>query len=365
MPTTEHWYVDPNATGDGNGTSYTHAYTTLNAAEQAKDDNIVTADKVIIFHCRALNGTADQTAVLVSDWITDPTRYVQIETETTEATGRHHGVWSDTHYRLEVTDAGPLSIYEDYVRVEGLQLKTVIGASPGNGKHNIYINLITATNNDLRIGNCLIVGHESGTYTQSGIQVDTANAILTVWNTIMYGFATIANTRPFAAGGVVNIYSCTLIGGSYGIRSSGTVAVKNTYIGGAGTECFYRNSGTLAKTTCASSDSSADDTSGTDETVSGTCLVDVLVSTTADSTHAGFENVLSGTENYHIKTGSPLIGGGTTLSDDPPGSTALGLDIDGETRSAPWDIGADEWIQVPDNVIPAMIWFRNAADTGP
>ena len=52
-----------------------------------------------------------------------------------------------------------------------------------------------------------------------------------------------------------------------------------------------------------------------------------------------FTETSSGIEDFHLATGSDLIGTGTDLSSD------FTNDIDNDTRSDPWDIGADEYIQ--------------------
>lgn len=116
------WYVDPDANGLGNGTSYTNAYTSLNAALQAKEENLATAQKKVTFKCRSLNGTADTTAAAVdSTWAGTSSYYVTIECEDSEATGRHSGIWSTSCYRLVPAD-NSLIIGTPYTVIDGLQI---------------------------------------------------------------------------------------------------------------------------------------------------------------------------------------------------------------------------------------------------
>ena len=73
----------------------------------------------------------------------------------------------------------------------------------------------------------------------------------------------------------------------------------------------------------------------------------VAVSTTADSTHAGFTNVTGGSEDFHIKSTSPLKDAGADLIATNP------YDIDGAVTGARNDIGADEYVVAA----PAGSWL--------
>jgi len=141
-----------------------------------------------------------------------------------------------------------------------------------------------------------------------------------MWNCIVFNVIGTYGIRVDNYGGeVLNLYSCTVIGSAtYGVRgaSSTTINAKNCYSGGFGSD--YSSGGTLNLTTCASADHTG--TSSPD-------LHAIAVNTT------NFTNVTAGSENFALPAGSALIGVGTTLTDDPPGSTALGVDIAGTTRS--------------------------------
>jgi len=232
-----------------------------------------------------------------------------------------------------VTDASCVSLGEDCIRLNGLQIKTV--SPTANGRLAIGVTGIGA-GGDLRLSNSLLVGHAHGTHTQAGlISLADTDVVWTMWNVIAYNVAALAGNRVIAITGATTtaIYGCTLIGGEYTIRTgSGTTTMKNTYCGGSLTEDYIRSAGTLVKVNCASDDASADDTSGADETQSN-CVVNILYDTTEGAGHAGFTNVGAGTENFTLKAGSDLVGRGATLTDDPPGATALALDIAGNARS--------------------------------
>lgn len=344
MATYEHWYVDPGG-DNSDGTTWAKAYTTLNAAEQAKDADITAAtgsDKIVVFHCRSSNGNEDGASVTVDGWSTASGNYVVIVAEAintsypydanagsseTSGTGRHHGVFSDTHYRLTHTTTESFLVRENYVRLEGLQIYHSTASADFQKALSLGSQDATAV---LYVSNCL-VRHSANTdgYCDTGIDINDADLTVYIWNTIVYGLGLDSGTPSAAnaaisinASTAVNIFGCTCIGAAYGIRASnGTVTIKNTYAYGS-TDAFY---GTFTATNCASSGAS-------DLSTSGTGNINGVAHDTASGAY--FTNVTPATADYHIgNASSQLTGAGATLTDDPPGSTALALDIDGETRS--------------------------------
>jgi len=338
-----HRYVDPDASGTGAGTSWTNAYTSLNAAEQAEDNSgdiraTGGSNEIVVFHCRASAGTADTAAANISGWTTDSGGYIVVvaeaintsygggESETT-GTGRHVGVWTTARYRLTVSDATALSITEDYVSVIGLQVSTI--SPSANSRHVLQVTGITATTNAIQVSTCILVGHSHATYTQYGLYIQDADALTSVFNVLIYGITAISSSFACVAGGTTNnIYSCTLIGGQNALYVSGaanTTNAKNVYGGGSSSEDFVRISGTLNKTNCASEDQTADDT-GTGETATNCVAAAVAVNTT------NFTNVTAGSEDFRLPAGSALIGAGTDTSGE---SAPLNftVDIAGNARS--------------------------------
>lgn len=318
MATLRTVYVDPDVSGgSGNGTSWANAYSSLNAAEQAEDNtgDLVARDEYIEFHCGhngASQTTADTTAVTIDGWTTDATRYIAVLTETAD---RHSGVWSDAKYRLYVSDSyAALSIQEAYVRVTGLQIR----------KGNVTTNgqcCVVGGGTDTRISTTLCRQYGGTTYYETGFFCSNTGATWTIWNTIVAGLGDNANGYCSACivfAGTVNLYNCTLIGGANAIKidSGKTCNAKNVY--GRGSVDGFKIDGTLNQTTCATSDASA----------AGTGLDNVPYSTTT------FESVTPWDGSYlKVKSTGALYGAGTTLTDDPPGSTALSVDIAGNARS--------------------------------
>lgn len=359
MATYRHRYVDPDAAGTpADGSTWAKAYRSLSTAENAEDNsgNIVSSDEIVVFHCRSSGGTADATATTFTGWTTDATRFIVIvaeavntsygggSSETTD-TGRHHGLWSDTHYRLEAANASALTISEDYVRVDGLQVGK--SASSASFQGAIVFSSITATDNDLWVSNCLVRQPGNASYTEPGIYVIDTDAITRIWNCIVYGLGTNAGNSNAAisfGGATGYIYGCTLIGGAYGLRvGSGTVTAKNCYARGSGGG--YSNAGTLNLTTCAASDTTGEPAG-----------LDNIAYTTAN-----FVNVTAGSIDLHLAQGSALYDVGTDTSGD---SAPLNFttDIDGDTRTA-WSVGADEGVPNTTPLTgssPSSVWAAAA-----
>jgi hypothetical protein len=269
-------------------------------------------------------GVSDTAAVTISDITTDATHYLYIYTT---AAARHAGVWSASKYNLVVT-AGAAGVgcillsapthSVDYVRIDGLQLK-IIAASYNE---DYGIRGTPSATSDIRISNCIFVGSASGT-TDAIYGISMVDGTWYIWNNILYGF-TSPNNGGYAIyniGATSYVYSTVGIAQYKGIRNiEGTLTCKNCYFSAAG-GAYY---GTIDLTTCASSDTTG--TAG---------LQNIAANTTQ------FVNVTAGSENFHLAgTGSALYNVGTdTTGDAAP--LNFTTDIDGETRDATWDIGAD------------------------
>ncbi|MCK5082833.1 MAG: hypothetical protein KAR31_07985, partial [Candidatus Omnitrophica bacterium] len=174
----------PNATATwyptANGNDGTNAWTPTNTGEEVR----VTAEID-----GPWTGGADATAVTISGFTTDATHYIKVYTT---PAARHAGKWDDNKYALEVTTSywvSPIRILEEYVRVEGLQLKAT--GSSGNWHVAIDITPPTSTS-DIQISHNIIRGVMSGTadYMYGVKMGDSGNSPNTcrVWNNIIYGF---------------------------------------------------------------------------------------------------------------------------------------------------------------------------------
>jgi len=345
-------YVDPDATvgGDGqsagtlsgtdviNDGSGHRPYKTLSAWEAALPGTLTEVETCICLSQSSLH-TADTTAVSINGCDTTTAFYIDIQTD---AAARHAGVWNTAKYRLEVSNSIALAVLEDNVRITGMQVR--VAAGNANYQSVIPFTMSVSGPYDCRVIDCILRGHR-GQYATNAIGLGNDRGTILIRNTIIYDFLFVSefNVRPLnPGGGTWTLENLTVIGGYIGINNlGGTTTAKNVYVGGASSSDFGCPSGTLAKTNCASADTTADDVGG------GATATDCIISKPVST--ATFKNVTLTTEDYHLASGSALRNAGT----DPGTFTT---DIDGETRSAPWDIGADEY-----SAPPAMGYLRRNA----
>lgn len=271
-------------------------YTSLSAWEAGEQRNLVSADEIAIAECYSMQ---DTTETVIDGWTTDATRYIRIYTPTSE---RHDGKWNSSKYRLEIsTPANAIYIKENYVRIDGLQIKLTLSAATYMG---ILVNTFTGSN-EIRISNNIIQGVFSGTATTCrGIRINTADAVVKIWNNILYDW--LRDSVFFAAIQIstcttADLYNNTVYNCDYGyLRNGGTVTATNC----GAADCAHPFTGAISQTTCSSSTPTFEDEGGDD---------------------------------FHLASSD------TTWKDQGTSGQPYGdPDIDGDTRGATWDIGADE-----------------------
>jgi hypothetical protein len=326
-------YVDPDSAagvtdGTTNGlTANGHqAYASLALAEAALP---ATATSVCEIICES-NGpshTADTTAVDFSGTATSASNYIYVHTS---SAARHVGVWSASNYRIDVAGTNCIGLLNDYITFDGIQAGT--NTLTGTGVVIRGSTALTSGANQINISNVIARCASAASFNSFGFTCGGANINMNVWNCIIYGAGipsggTATNgvcLRVSGTSATLNAYSVTAIttNGTGINRTTGTLVAKNCYASGPS---GFAYNGTITKTTCASSD-----TTGT------VGLQSIALST------ANFVNVTSGSENLHLVSGSALIDVGTTTS----GAAAplnFTTDIDLQTRTGTWDIGADEY----------------------
>jgi hypothetical protein len=294
--------------------------TTLNAAVswfESNYPNFVTSDIVgeIVIQGDWTSAT-DTTAVGISSITTDATRYLSIYTT---GDARHNGIYGNkaTAYKHEITnDVGILVDEIKYIRIDGLQMKSISTVSVGTD-YCIQATYNTSGAADARISNNICIGVYSGSQSWGGaVFVYSANNTgskgINIWNNIFYDFINGANANHVirshgtaSSGSVLNAYNNTFQNSETGLyRTFGTV---NSY-----------NNGFSSVTT----------------TYSGT----VGGKTGDNTTTPSFVN--EGGDDFHLQSGD-------TTWKDQTSDQSSGLftdDIDGETRTGSWDVGADEYV---------------------
>lgn len=275
-------------------------YTSLEACMNANEQNLVTADKYFDVEISGTWSSADTTAVTIHNYTTDATRYINIYTT---GAARHDGKYNTGKYRIEINSSYGACIGIDTggtYRIDGIQFKN----SAADTGDNRGISIVG--NNTLWISN--VIGYANKTT----IRIWTFDGNYRIWNSVLFSntgecITNLANLRVYSSALIVNSTGSSI--------SSGTL--KNVY-------STKFNGGT--KTTCASADTSG-----------STGLQNIPYDTTT------FTNVTSGSEDLHLVAGSDLIDAGTNTSGDAS-PMDFTTDIDGETRSGTWDIGASEFV---------------------
>lgn len=333
-------------------------YATLNAAlagwfasyTDLTTDNGTGAPGILNVEIGGTWSAVDATAVAIPAFTTSATCYLNIYTV---SPARHAGVYNTSAYILAKVNTTGLITHGacNYVYIDGLQIYEATVSGVDRNLVNITTALTNGGNN-VRYSNCILRG-ANGASRQTGINVSGTYANVSIWNCIIYDIPALASCAPVmcdaGTASVIKIYSSTLIGGAWCIYvNSGTVTAKNVYGGGSLTEDFYRGGGSLAKYNCASEDQSADDT-GTGETQSNCVAAAVLIDTDT------FVNVTAGSQDFHLAADglSPLQAAGVDTSGDaaPMNFTT---DVDGDTRDATWDIGADAAVGAAEVDITAI-----------
>ena len=317
-------YVNPDSTAGGDGTTNAttganRAYVSLSAWDAAEQQNLDTGNNIAECVCET-NGTADAVECTIDGWTTSSTDYIDIKTS---AGHRHAGVWSTAKYRLETTTHA-LIVREDYVRVTGLQLGgTAGGAFPNGIGVNVGAGAVAAS---IYLTKCLIRVDGSAA---KGIAFNTnSGQIQRVWNNIIYD----------CAGFGIDYQLLTAIGYLY----NNTVQGCGTGIDGNSTNIIAKNNVVQDCTTC----------------YAGTFATGTAYNCSDDGTQPG-TNGQNGEVTFADEAGNDfhLSSSDTVAKDNGTDLSADSIlpfsdDLDGDTRSGSWDIGADEVVAAGNTVTP-------------
>ena len=315
-------YVNTASTAGGDGTTNettgaTRAFVSLLDAINSLPAALLDAYTI---YCE---GSAADTSALSQtpfDFVTTPTNYLLV---TTTPANRHDGKWNTSKYRIEVTNTN--AIYcniGEHIRFDGLQLQVTCNDSSS------YVCLKTTNANqtglsvDMRVSNCIVKAVISGAgsaVTGFNSRPTTGGAGTTkCWNGLAIDCTNGVN-NDFPGAEYYNITIQSDTGTKYGVVADGDTICVNVlskassidFVGGANFNAACKNN--------ASADGSAPGTNSRNTQT--------------------FTFVNEGADDFHLAlTDAGAQGFGFT---DPASGLFLD-DIDGQTRSAPWDIGADD-----------------------
>lgn len=304
-------------------------YTTLEACMNANEQDLTGDGWFDVEIDGDWSGGADTTAVAIHNYTTTSDDYVSI---TTATAARHLGVWSTSYYihswALRWNGDSGFGISSDNIYVDGIQI-SVDGGSSYNYASGICVG------DDNRVSNCIIKGIDTLDHSY-GIAKD--NSIL--WNNIIYAFLGSESSGimlTWGQVGTLTAYNNTCFGNSAGIttKEASSVILYNNLCNNNSNDYILNRHDTDADNIAGPTDTSSPDNEW-------------------DNTNVVFTNETGGSENLHIAVAdsSGAKGGGTV----DPGSGLFSDDIDGNTRGATWDIGADEYVSEAVTFIP-KIWI--------
>ena len=315
-------------------------YTSLQAAVAAQAQNLVAADKWLDLEINGTWASADTTAVNITGYTTDATRYINIYTT---GAARHAGIYSTSKYLLSTTLAGAGSaiiVNAGYTTINGLIINVIMaaaystyngiqipdGISPNTIKNNIVRLQSTVTYNGLGTG--IISSCSSG-----------AAKTNYIYNNIVYGWLkglgitnqVAVDIRSYDYRTITNyFYNNTIYNNDIGVLDTvGTASSTNT---------------SYLKNNISVSSLSSDFTIGTTSTanmsnnLSSDASAPGASSLTSKTAANQFTSVGAGTEDLRLKAGADAIDTGATLS------APYDYGIAGNARSGSFDIGADEYV---------------------
>ncbi len=251
--------------------------------------------------------------VVIEGAITDGARRIVL---TADDGNRHTGVAGTGAVIRPPAAAAAVSIQDDFVTVEWLEISGGAGGTTGVAVSGI------GTSNQIVVRNNLI--HDM---TLHGLENSSATTRLDFYNNVLYAMAGsgVRLTQPLVQGRLFNntAFNCGS-SGFQGGAGTGTVLKNNL------AHSNVPNDYAMAPIASSSSNNLAGDATGTTHSPAGFGINGLLLG------GLQFVSTISGAEDLHVQSGSSAQGRGETLS------WLFRDDIDGVTRTVPWEAGADE-----------------------
>lgn len=335
------YYVNTDVAGGlGDGSSLPNAFSTLSdAIDQYHADAPSGASEIL---CHATAGTADTSNPTTIEPVSGSTLTLK-----TPVAYRHDGKWDTSTYRLSLGPGNLLTIWDNFPRgsiiLEGLQFeKTSVTAN--------YDPILAVTDVEgLSISKCIFKGANSSTYRERLVSLFTRANNIYIWNNLFYNVNNIVDhiansVFRFETDENIYFYNNTCIGGSRFFYGSGTETIigKNNI--------FYDQGDSIQGTW----DTVNSETNSSDQST-------IPSNNSNDRVSQTFSFTDSANDDYSLTSSdSGARDHGTDLSSDS--NLSFSDDIEGNSRSGTWDIGAYEYTAIIG--VLAGIYYRTLLQGG-
>ncbi len=319
-PTTVYSTIKADGTGD---------YSTISAWESDTDNDLVANNRI---HVGVISDTAtyDET-VTIGGATTSSSTYRRL---TVDESVRHDGTAGSGPVIDPSSNGHVFTVEEDYFKAEWLDITDWHGESSEAFRVN---------GDEFSISHCIL--HDSTENQQDGVFAGSDGITIHADNCIAYSLGRTSFYIQSAQNATFNVKNVTVYNITVAHTSSRYYAIgfdntgafdisgsvfnfQNVTAHGVGDGDFgdgNQNTGGSFGTT--ENNASSDDTAPGSNSLTNVTQSDQFVS------------VSSGSEDFHLQSDASLVDAGTSLD------SSVADDIDGETRSGAWDIGADEYVE--------------------
>jgi hypothetical protein len=304
-------------------------YTTLKAAvEGAEAEDLTVREGCTVFLISGLWDNDETDYMSIDGWTTSTDYYIYV---LTHPSFRHSGKWDETTHRLAVNSAGAVScirVYENNVRFNGIQA---------------YMNMINAFysaltfdyasgGEDHHLSNSILRMKVETPGGSRKVVVANDGATTKVWNNVFYDGVGSSAVGFYNGTGTTYLYNNTFQNcrtGLYSNTNDSVIAKNNIFI-----DCTYpaSKSGDASAVLAAGTNYNTTDDSSLNYTVTGG-------GNDKDRLNQIFYFVDVDNHDFRLAEDDPgAKGHGVDLTNDP--NISFSTDLAGFTRTAPWDIGA-------------------------